>query len=263
VGARRARRFVIGRDPREGAATAAGGSGPARRAPRAASRAPPPLRAAGAGAVNGCGRAAGQARAWRRGSALAPAARKLARGGKFGAARAARAPGRSRRARTRRRRPSPRSWAAASYVALSLLARLAWHAPEAQRAWREQVLRSGAVGARRGRAGRPGAFPAAAPRPARRQPPRPAAALLARGKKHGRPSPPPRAPQVPSSFYDRSVAVFGTALAIDVLNSLFELRTTKLDFALLPCLIKGLATTTNVLMLLGRGAVALGPGGRV
>lgn len=70
-------------------------------------------------------------------------------------------------------------------------------------------------------------------------------------------------PQVPAVLYDRSVAVFGAALVIDVLNSLFELRTTKLDFALLPCFIKGMATTTNALLRAGRGAVVLGAGGRM
>jgi len=69
--------------------------------------------------------------------------------------------------------------------------------------------------------------------------------------------------QVPTILYDRSVAVFGAALIIDVLNSLFELRTTKLDFALLPCFIKGMATTTNVLMRSGLAVIRQGPGGRM
>lgn len=69
--------------------------------------------------------------------------------------------------------------------------------------------------------------------------------------------------QVPSAFYDRAAAVFGTALVIDVLNSLFELRTTKLDFVLLPCFVKGMATTTNLLLRGGAGAIARGPAGRM
>jgi hypothetical protein len=68
---------------------------------------------------------------------------------------------------------------------------------------------------------------------------------------------------VPAILYERSMAVFGAALVIDILNSLFELRSTKLDFALLPCFIKGMATTTNVLLRGGRGAVVLGTGGRM
>lgn len=74
---------------------------------------------------------------------------------------------------------------------------------------------------------------------------------------------PPSLQQVPIGLYDRSVAVFGAALVIDILNSLFELRTTKLDFALLPCFIKGMATTTNMLLRTGKGVVSMGPDGRM
>ena len=54
--------------------------------------------------------------------------------------------------------------------------------------------------------------------------------------------------QVPRHVHDRSTFVFATALAIDLLNILFEHRSTRLDFVLLPACIKGLATTTNVLV---------------
>jgi hypothetical protein len=59
------------------------------------------------------------------------------------------------------------------------------------------------------------------------------------------------AAQVPVAMYDRSVFVFGTALLVDVLNALFEAKTTKLDFVLLPAFIKGVVVLTN-LVILGR-----------
>lgn len=69
--------------------------------------------------------------------------------------------------------------------------------------------------------------------------------------------------EVPPVYYDRAFAVFGTALVIDALNSLFELQTTKLDFVLLPCFVKGMATTTNALLRGGAAVIARGPGGRM
>ncbi|KXZ46245.1 hypothetical protein GPECTOR_45g115 [Gonium pectorale] len=53
---------------------------------------------------------------------------------------------------------------------------------------------------------------------------------------------------VPAAVYDRSTSIFLTALAIDLLNILFERQTIKLDCVLLPTFIKGMASTTNVLV---------------
>jgi hypothetical protein len=63
--------------------------------------------------------------------------------------------------------------------------------------------------------------------------------------------------------YDRSLFVFGTAFLLDVLGLLFELRSSRLDMALLPAFIKGAATATNLLMRNGWAAVGLSTGGRV
>ncbi len=41
-------------------------------------------------------------------------------------------------------------------------------------------------------------------------------------------------PQVPTHIYDRSTAIFVTALAIDILNVVFERQTIKIDCVLLP-----------------------------
>lgn len=41
-------------------------------------------------------------------------------------------------------------------------------------------------------------------------------------------------PQVPTHIYDRSTSIFVTALAIDILNVVFERQTIKIDCVLLP-----------------------------
>lgn len=52
-------------------------------------------------------------------------------------------------------------------------------------------------------------------------------------------TPSPARTQVPNAVYDRSSSIFLTALAIDVLNIVFEQQTIKLDCVLLPAFIKG------------------------
>jgi hypothetical protein len=69
--------------------------------------------------------------------------------------------------------------------------------------------------------------------------------------------------QVPSIIYERSTFIFGTAFLFDVMNAMFELKTSRLDFILLPAFIKGLATTTNWLVKSGAAVVAMGPTGRL
>ncbi|KAG1673965.1 hypothetical protein FOA52_015721 [Chlamydomonas sp. UWO 241] len=69
--------------------------------------------------------------------------------------------------------------------------------------------------------------------------------------------------QVPSYIYDRSVVMFSTATAIDVLNVLFELKTSKLGYVLLPMFIKSVATTTNVLIRFSTPAIIFSRWGRV
>jgi hypothetical protein len=54
--------------------------------------------------------------------------------------------------------------------------------------------------------------------------------------------------QVPGVLYDRSTFVFGTALLVDVLNALFEAKTAKLDFVLLPAYIKSVVVLTNFMI---------------
>lgn len=69
--------------------------------------------------------------------------------------------------------------------------------------------------------------------------------------------------QVPRHIYDRSFYLFGTVFLLDCLNALFLCNSAKLDFVLLPALIKGLATTTNLLLSRGWGILALSTAGRV
>jgi hypothetical protein len=64
-------------------------------------------------------------------------------------------------------------------------------------------------------------------------------------------------------MYDRSLFVFGTAFLLDVLGLLFELKTSRLDMVLLPALVKGAATLTNLLARNGWACVALSTDGRV
>lgn len=66
---------------------------------------------------------------------------------------------------------------------------------------------------------------------------------------------------MPSNVYERSLAMFTTAFAIDVLAALFELKTSRLDMVLLPAFIKGTATVTNTLVRYGYATVALAPNG--
>ncbi|GLC39538.1 Hexokinase-3 [Pleodorina starrii] len=68
--------------------------------------------------------------------------------------------------------------------------------------------------------------------------------------------------QVPLAVYDRSTSIFLTALAIDLLNIVFERQTIKLDCVLLPAFIKGMASTTNVLVRFFVPVMALTDGGR-
>lgn len=58
-------------------------------------------------------------------------------------------------------------------------------------------------------------------------------------------------------LYDRSTLVFGTALLLDVLNALFEAKTAKLDFVLLPAFIKGMAVLTNLMIRGGNTPIVL------
>jgi bacteriorhodopsin len=69
--------------------------------------------------------------------------------------------------------------------------------------------------------------------------------------------------QVSPVIYERSALLFGTALAIDLLNAAFQARSQRLSFVLLPCFVKATATTTNLLARAGAASVALGPGGRL
>lgn len=69
--------------------------------------------------------------------------------------------------------------------------------------------------------------------------------------------------QVPRTIRERSATMFCTALAIDVLNIVFEGQTTRLDYVLLPAFIKGMASTTNLLTLFGGSVLGLTPHGRV
>lgn len=69
--------------------------------------------------------------------------------------------------------------------------------------------------------------------------------------------------EVPRHVYDRALFVFGTAFAVDLLNCLFERKSTKLDYVILPAYIKGVATTTNLLLRCGYGTLALSSAGRV
>ncbi|GFH14962.1 uncharacterized protein HaLaN_11106, partial [Haematococcus lacustris] len=68
--------------------------------------------------------------------------------------------------------------------------------------------------------------------------------------------------QVPMQLYDRSTFLFFTALVMDVLNILFERQTTKLDYVLLPAFVKGMATTSNLVVRFGAPSVAFTTLGR-
>ncbi|GIL60978.1 hypothetical protein Vafri_15766 [Volvox africanus] len=68
--------------------------------------------------------------------------------------------------------------------------------------------------------------------------------------------------QVPLSVYDRSTSIFLTALAIDLLNIVFERQTIKVDCVLLPAFIKGMASTTNLLVRFFVPVMALTDAGR-
>lgn len=68
---------------------------------------------------------------------------------------------------------------------------------------------------------------------------------------------------MPTSIYDRSTTFFATALALDVLNIIFEWHTTKMDFVLYPAFIKGMATITNVITRYYSPTVALSTTGRM
>ncbi|GFH30188.1 uncharacterized protein HaLaN_28988, partial [Haematococcus lacustris] len=68
--------------------------------------------------------------------------------------------------------------------------------------------------------------------------------------------------QVPMQVYDRSTFLFLTALVMDVLNILFERQTTKLDYVLLPAFVKGMATTSNMVVRFGTPTVAFTTLGR-
>lgn len=79
---------------------------------------------------------------------------------------------------------------------------------------------------------------------------------------------PPRRPchgrtQVSPYIYDRSLWLFATVFAIDCLNALFESKNTKLDYVLLPAFVKGMATTSNMLLTRGWATLALTSTGRV
>ncbi|KAG2431901.1 hypothetical protein HXX76_009392 [Chlamydomonas incerta] len=63
--------------------------------------------------------------------------------------------------------------------------------------------------------------------------------------------------EVPNAVYDRSTSIFLTALAIDILNIVFERQTIKLDCVLLPAFIKGMASTTNILVRFFTPVIAL------
>jgi len=69
--------------------------------------------------------------------------------------------------------------------------------------------------------------------------------------------------QVPTYRYDRSTFIFITALALDVLNMIFERHTTKVDFVLYPAFIKGVASATNLMARFGTPVVAFSTTGRL
>ena len=68
--------------------------------------------------------------------------------------------------------------------------------------------------------------------------------------------------QIPSSMHDRSTCVFLTALAVDILNIIFEQKSIKIDCVLLPAFIKGMASTTSVLVRFFVPVVFMSSGGR-
>ena len=63
--------------------------------------------------------------------------------------------------------------------------------------------------------------------------------------------------------YDRSSFIYATALAIDVLNIIFERKSTRLDMVMLPAFIKGMATTTNMMVRFFKPNLIFSSGGRV
>lgn len=66
-----------------------------------------------------------------------------------------------------------------------------------------------------------------------------------------------------SYIYDRSTFIFSTALALDILNVLFERHTTKIDYVLYPAFIKGMATVTNLITRFFYPMAAFTTGGRM
>lgn len=64
-------------------------------------------------------------------------------------------------------------------------------------------------------------------------------------------------------IYDRSMLIFATAFSMDVLNIFFEAKTTRLNYVLLPCFIKGTATTTNFLVRTSSAVMMMASDGRM